>query len=152
MKPSLVITSQAENRPLPFESVRLVSLEELYASETDDVTMDSILETSLDTDPLYCIFTSGSTGKPKGVLVGHRSVIDMAEKFTSVFPLQSDCILGNQAPFDFDVSVKDIYLSIKNQATVHILEKALFSMPKQLIERLNQEKVNTLYCWMRTRL
>ncbi|MBQ7936603.1 MAG: amino acid adenylation domain-containing protein [Clostridia bacterium] len=144
MEPPLVITTQADTRPLPFGDVDVRSLEELLTTASDDACMDRIDGEIMDTDPLYCIFTSGSTGIPKGVLVSHRSVIDMAEQFSDVFSMNENNVFGNQAPFDFDVSVKDIYLSVKNQATVHILEKALFSAPKRLIERLNQFEVNTL--------
>ena len=97
-----------------------------------------------DTDILYIIFTSGSTGDPKGVAINHRSVIDMAEQFTSAFQFAEGMIFGNQAPFDFDVSVKDIYLSLKVGGTLEILEKKLFSFPKLLIERLNARKVDTI--------
>lgn len=99
---------------------------------------------ALDTDPLYAIFTSGSTGTPKAVLVSHRSVIDLADQFTNTFRFNSDCIFGNQAPFDFDISVKDIYLTLKNQGSLHVIPKILFVSPARLIQYLNDRKVNTL--------
>ena len=144
MRPSLVITTRPDTRPLPFAGCECCALEELTAEKEDPVCLEQIRTQMLDVDPLYCIFTSGSTGIPKGVLVSHRSVIDMAEQFTDVFALGEDCIFGNQAPFDFDVSVKDIYLAVKNRASVCILERSLFSFPRKLIERLNERKVNTL--------
>lgn len=97
-----------------------------------------------DTDLLYVIFTSGSTGEPKGVAVCHRSVIDMAEQFCRAFGFEDGSVWGNQAPFDFDVSVKDIFLSLKVGGTVQILEKKLFSFPKLLIDRLNERRVDTV--------
>lgn len=97
-----------------------------------------------DTDLLYVIFTSGSTGEPKGVSVCHRSVIDMAEQFCAAFGFEDGSVWGNQAPFDFDVSVKDIFLSLKVGGTLQILEKKLFSFPKLLIDRLNERRVDTL--------
>lgn len=99
---------------------------------------------ALDTDPLYAIFTSGSTGTPKAVLVSHRSVIDLADQFTRAFHFNSDSVFGNQAPFDFDISVKDIYLTLKNHGTLHVIPKILFVSPAKLIQYLNNRRVNTL--------
>ena len=70
--------------------------------------LEQIKSGALDMDPLYAVFTSGSTGIPKGVLVSHRSVIDFIEHFTEIFGITKEDVIGNQAPFDFDVSVKDI--------------------------------------------
>lgn len=98
----------------------------------------------IDTDPLYAIFTSGSTGIPKGVVVSHRSVIDLVEAFGEVFSFNETQVFANQAPFDFDVSVKDIYNSLRCCATVQILPKKLFRMPKLLVEYLQEKKVDTL--------
>ncbi len=97
-----------------------------------------------DTDLLYVIFTSGSSGTPKGVAVRHRSVIDMTEQFAKTFAFDEHCVFGNQAPFDFDVSVKDIYLTLKTGGRLELLEKQLFSFPKLLIARLIERQVNTI--------
>ena len=144
MTPRLVVTTQEDTRPLPFTEAETVSLAELAGEAPDGALLDRVAEEVLDTDPLYCIFTSGSTGVPKGVLVSQRSVIDMAEQFTDAFRLGPENIYGNQAPFDFDVSVKDIFLAVKNGGTVEILEKPLFSMPKRLVERMEEREVNTV--------
>jgi D-alanine--poly(phosphoribitol) ligase subunit 1 len=98
----------------------------------------------LDIDPLYCNFTSGSTGIPKGVLVSHRSVIDFMEYFPSLFHITEEDIIGNQAPFDFDVSVKDIYSTLKMGATMVIIPKRMFSIPTLLLDYLCEQKVTTL--------
>lgn len=99
---------------------------------------------ALDTDPLYAIFTSGSTGVPKGVLVSHRSVINLIDNFKEEFAFSADCIFGNQAPFDFDVSVKDIYSTIKNGATMYVIPKVMFSFPAKLIAFMNEKRINTI--------
>lgn len=106
--------------------------------------LNKIRNGAIDTDPLYAIFTSGSTGIPKGVLICHRSVIDLIEHFTAIFKFSEHSIFGNQAPFDFDVSVKDIYSTLKNGATMKIVPRALFSFPVQLIQYLNDHKINTI--------
>ena len=52
--------------------------------------------------------------------------------------------MGNQAPWDFDVSVKDIYSGLKTGATVQIIPKQLFSFPMKLIDYLIEREVTTL--------
>lgn len=99
---------------------------------------------SADTDPLYVMFTSGSTGKPKGVLVCHRSVLDFIDAFAETFGFDESDVLGNQAPFDFDVSTKDIYTGLKCGARVELLEKQLFSFPTRLVQRLEERGVTAL--------
>lgn len=106
--------------------------------------LSDIRKNCLDTDPLYAIFTSGSTGVPKGVLVSHRSVIDLADNFAQEFSFSDQCVFGNQAPFDFDVSVKDIYSTIKNGATMYAIPKVMFSFPAKLIAFMNEKRINTI--------
>ena len=92
----------------------------------DEAKLQQIRSRHLDIDPLYGIFTSGSTGQPKGVLVCHRSVIDFIDVFTETFSICPNEVIGNQAPWDFDVSVKDIYSTICSGATMQIIPKAIF--------------------------
>ena len=110
----------------------------------DEVKLDSIRKRVLDVDPLYANFTSGSTGEPKGVLVSHRSVIDFINVFCNQFEITEKDIIANQAPFDFDVSVKDIYSSIKTGATLLIVPKKLFSAPAKLLDYLCENNASTL--------
>lgn len=106
--------------------------------------INSSMNNILDTDPLYINFTSGSTGIPKGVTISHGAVVDFINVFTNTFEIENNDIIGNQAPFDFDVSVKDIYSSIKVGATLVIIPKKLFSQPAELINFICDNNVTTL--------
>jgi len=98
----------------------------------------------IDYDPLYINFTSGSTGIPKGVAICHRSVIDFMREFTNIFGIDNTDIIGNQAPFDFDVSVKDIYAAFFTGATLVIIPKSYFSAPAKLLDYIVDKKVTNL--------
>lgn len=112
--------------------------------EEDAALLADIRQNHADTDPLYVLFTSGSTGEPKGIAVAHRSVLDFIDKFTDIFEIGAEEIIGNQAPFDFDVSVKDIYSTISAGATMQIIPKQKFSFPTILIDYLIERKITTL--------
>ena len=122
----------------------ILKAEELVSGETDEAALERIRRASLDIDPLYVLFTSGSTGMPKGVVVCHRSVIDFIDVFTELFGITEKDVIGNQAPWDFDVSVKDIYGGLAAGASVHLIPQKLFSAPVMLMDFLEERGVTNL--------
>ncbi|MDO4555320.1 MAG: amino acid adenylation domain-containing protein [Lachnospiraceae bacterium] len=122
----------------------IIIYEESMGEVADEGRLRAIREQMIDTDPLYLIFTSGSTGTPKGVIKSQRSVLAFMEQFLKVTGIGSDDVLGGQAPFDFDVSAKDIYVTLAAGATLMVLPKSYFSFPKKLMNCLEEKKVTTL--------
>ena len=127
---------------MPAEKILL--MEDLIKTPVNQEVLMGIRGRMVDTDPLYANFTSGSTGVPKGVLVSHRSVLDFIDCFSELFGIGAEDIIGNQAPFDFDVSVKDIYTALKTGAELLIVPRELFSRPAKLLDYICERNVTTM--------
>lgn len=147
LQPALILTDEEhlEEAHKLFPEIRVeVIADILFEKKMDQERLDVIREQALDMDPLYVNFTSGSTGVPKGVTVCHRNVIDFIEVFVKTTGIQQSDILGNQAPFDFDVSVKDIYSGLCTGASVAIIPREYFSNPTVLMDYLSAQRCTVL--------
>ncbi|MBO7701323.1 MAG: AMP-binding protein, partial [Eggerthellaceae bacterium] len=132
LQPACVLVdaqSSAQARELFPVGVELVEIEPLMDGAIDEAVLAERRSRAQATDPLYINFTSGSTGTPKGVAVSHGSVASFIPVFDETLGITSDDVFANQAPLDFDVSVKDIYSTIYLGATVHLVPREYFSVP-----------------------
>lgn len=120
--------------------------ESMFKGEIRRRELDRIREEAKAEDTLYAVFTSGSTGEPKGIAVSHDAAARFIGHFTETFNICREDILGNQAPFDFDVSVKDIFSSCLTGARLVLVPRTYFAMPRQLIDYLCEKRV-TILIW-----
>ena len=99
-------------------------------------------------DPWYIIFTSGSTGTPKGVIITaaclESFVTWMLEQHHF---LNLEEIFLNQAPFSFDLSVMDLYLSLASGGTLFSLTQNEIANPRQLFTTLKNSNASV---WVST--
>ena len=109
-------------------------LKDIMKEQIDERQLLAVRKACTADDLLYGIFTSGSTGVPKGIVVSHKSVINFITHFIHTFQFAETDVIGNQAPFDFDVSVKDIYTCLMTGATLVIIPTKLFSVPPVLLD------------------
>ncbi len=133
----------------------------LYATENDPYPQSELPKLKADTSkevgafeiqqreetlPLFGIFTSGSTGVPKLVVKDCRGIRKFIENYCANFELTSEEIFGNQIPFYFDASTKDIFATVYLGATTVVFPQQVFSFPVNLVKALNEEKITTFVC------
>ncbi len=99
-----------------------------------------------ETLPMFGIFTSGSTGIPKLVVKDGRGIRKFIESYCRNFGLTSEEVFGNQIPFYFDASTKDIFATVYLGATGVILPQKAVFIPMHLIGMLNAESITTFVC------
>ena len=154
LEPEVIISDEKGKEQLAAVGIgleeKVIGLETLLPTTGTDLSeeqrskLEQIQGQWKETDALYGIFTSGSTGTPKAIVVSHGAVSRFVRHFTEIFEITSEDVIGNQAPFDFDVSVKDIYSSIMTGAQLVLIPKEYFSTPPRLLDYLCDKKVTNL--------
>lgn len=142
-----IVVGKKENQhlldDLSFKGIYL-SLDDAYDDLASSVSVGG-------NDPAYMVYTSGSTGIPKGVLKSHKSLLSFVEAYAETFEFSPDEIIGNQTPFYFDASAKDIYMMLYLGCTLDILPTTLFTLPPDLIDYLNEHRISFI-SWVPTAL
>lgn len=120
--------------------------ERCEAAGTEFICIDRVATSektaAADGDTLCLIYTSGSTGRPKGVLKSASAMKSFIEAYISEFGFDENTVIGNQTPFCFDASAKDIYLMAATGARMEIIPTKHFSFPVRLMEYLNEREVS----------
>lgn len=135
-----VLLCQSEKDPFPQSSVQ-----KFFVDVTEDCTARDfpLRDESL---PMFGIFTSGSTGVPKLVVKDGRGIRKFIENYCSTFAFASEEVFGNQIPFYFDASTKDIFATVYLGATCVLLSQKAVFIPAHLMQALNNECISTFVC------
>lgn len=97
-------------------------------------------------EPLaYILYTSGSTGRPKGVMHSHRTALSFVDWCSDEFAPVPEDRFSSHAPFHFDLSILDLFVSIKHGATVVLIGEELGKQPMRLAPLIADSKITIWY-------
>jgi amino acid adenylation domain-containing protein len=96
-------------------------------------------------DLAYILYTSGSTGMPKGAMITHGNALSFIDWCSAAFFPSAEDRFSNHAPFHFDASVVDIYLSIKHGASVYLISDDLGRSPKELARFVAEKRLTVWF-------
>lgn len=146
VEPEIILMTVDNNVDLLFEGL-VVDLNQMkmIADNSNYKTDENIWLKSEDT--FYIIFTSGSTGKPKGVQITTGCLTNYVEWAQDLGGRKASYRFLNQAPFSFDLSVMDVYLSLYTGGTICAITKDIQKNLKLLYRVLSETDINV---WVST--
>lgn len=119
VEPQRVLTTEKLQQYKEYEFLDITE-ESVYAHEISIEEKDWIKAE----DVFYIIFTSGSTGVPKGVQITYAALNYFTEWALSLGECEKrNVVYINQAPFSFDLSVMDLYMSLASESCLFTLSK-----------------------------
>jgi len=100
-----IILSDVEQKGLEMT----INLNEIV--QASDEPMPNLNQVS--DDLAYVLHSSGSTGVPKGIMLTHRNARTFVDWMQEEFKLNPEDVVMSRAPFKFDLSVFDIFNTLK---------------------------------------
>jgi amino acid adenylation domain-containing protein len=134
----IFFVDQAPEGALPLPTFTFA--EALPVQPADDPAVPAI-----DHDLAYILFTSGSTGTPKGVMLSHLNALTFVNWAAATFNISAQDRLSNHAPFNFDLSVFDIFVAVKAGAAISLVPEGLSVFPLQLSSFIQEQKITVWY-------
>jgi amino acid adenylation domain-containing protein len=128
--------------PAPVESVPSLHGSPLNLVALPDNEVDA---GDVRPDLAYILFTSGSTGDPKGVVHTHASALAFVDWAQATFEASPADRFASHAPFHFDLSIFDLFVSIGSGGRLVLFDAALGRNPAGLAEATHRLGITVWY-------
>ncbi|MBK8232525.1 MAG: amino acid adenylation domain-containing protein [Candidatus Eisenbacteria bacterium] len=96
-------------------------------------------------EPAYILYTSGSTGRPKGVVLSHRAALSFVDWCIATFEPEADDRMTSHAPFHFDLSTFDLFVTLTVGASVRLLRSTEVMLAPWLAKKVGEWGITMWY-------
>jgi amino acid adenylation domain-containing protein len=116
-----------------------------FIEQLSGYTSDNPVIESTDKQRFNIIYTSGSTGNPKGVIVPHSGIINRLQWMQKAYPLNAQSHVLQKTPFNFDVSVWELFWPLLQGAQLVYAKPEGHKDPDYLVDFIQQQGITTLH-------
>ncbi|MEM9823542.1 MAG: condensation domain-containing protein, partial [Bacteroidota bacterium] len=86
----------------------------------------------------------GTTGQPKGIVVNQQNIVKLSQETNDMAILPEDRVM-QWANFAFDGSTYEIYNTLLNGATLHLIQSKDAAQPSQLAKIIAEQKISVCF-------